>query len=181
MAPRSPSESSLVSSGSDGSGASSVGPETSTGSVGATSVSVDYRGVIAGDAAVTAPLLEMVGNEIERMRAAEKAERHEREHNDPQGQQQNNHNHHPLVYHTFPPACLRLLHGLEGNGRCVDCGQPGPQWAAVSYGALLCLQCSGRHRSLGVQVSCVRSIRMDEWSLEQVLTMLEGGKFSFSR
>lgn len=81
----------------------------------------------------------------------------------------------PPRYHKFPPACLALLKNMEGNQRCVDCGDRDPQWAAVSYGALLCLQCSGHHRSLGVQVSCVRSVSMDEWSLEHVINMLEGG------
>lgn len=55
---------------------------------------------------------------------------------------------------TFPSAALVLLKSLKGNSRCIDCADHDPQWAAVSYGALLCLQCSGRHRSLGVQVSC---------------------------
>jgi Putative GTPase activating protein for Arf len=79
------------------------------------------------------------------------------------------------TFKAFPPACLNLLRKMDGNHRCIDCGEHDPQWAAVSYGALLCLQCSGHHRSLGVHVSLVRSITMDEWSLEQVLAMLEGG------
>ncbi len=57
------------------------------------------------------------------------------------------------LLHAFPPACLAVLRTLSGSNRCVDCGARDPQWAAVSYGALLCLACSGRHRSLGVQVS----------------------------
>ena len=79
------------------------------------------------------------------------------------------------VFKSFPPACLHLLKTMDGNFRCVDCGDRNPQWAAVSYGALLCLQCSGRHRSLGVHVSCVRSVTMDEWTPKHVLQMLEGG------
>eukprot|EP00527_Entomoneis_sp_CCMP2396_P004361 CAMPEP_0198143596 /NCGR_PEP_ID=MMETSP1443-20131203/8562_1 /TAXON_ID=186043 /ORGANISM="Entomoneis sp., Strain CCMP2396" /LENGTH=226 /DNA_ID=CAMNT_0043806859 /DNA_START=231 /DNA_END=911 /DNA_ORIENTATION=- len=79
------------------------------------------------------------------------------------------------TFQKFPRACLAILKNMEGNQRCVDCGDRDPQWAAVSYGALLCLNCSGHHRSLGVQVSCVRSVLMDEWSLEHVLNMLEGG------
>jgi len=78
-------------------------------------------------------------------------------------------------YHSFPSACLSLLKALPGNGRCIDCNDHDPQWATVSYGALLCLNCSGRHRSLGVQVSCVRSVSMDNWSHAEVLAMLEGG------
>jgi Putative GTPase activating protein for Arf len=99
------------------------------------------------------PILEIASNEIETMRIA-KAEK---------------------PYHSFPTACLSLLKNLEGNGRCVDCGEHNPQWAAVRYGALVCLHCSGHHRSLGVQVSTVRSVTMDEWSLEEVVSMLEGG------
>lgn len=80
-----------------------------------------------------------------------------------------------VVYHKFPPACCSLLRQMAGNSRCVDCGARHPQWASVSYGVMLCLQCSGHHRSLGVQVSCVRSLYMDEWSLPQILAMFEGG------
>ncbi|GKY91962.1 hypothetical protein MPSEU_000167800 [Mayamaea pseudoterrestris] len=76
---------------------------------------------------------------------------------------------------SFPPACLAVLKTIAGNHQCVDCGGLNPTWAAVHYGALLCLQCSGHHRSLGVQVSCVRSVGMDEWSPEHLLQMLEGG------
>eukprot|EP00978_Attheya_sp_CCMP212_P015871 scaffold41034_cov45-Attheya_sp.AAC.3 len=53
--------------------------------------------------------------------------------------------------HQFPAACFKLLHTLPGSRKCVDCGEAHPQWASISYGVLLCLQCSGRHRSLGVQ------------------------------
>lgn len=62
--------------------------------------------------------------------------------------------------HSFPAACHAMLLNIEGNKQCVDCGANNPQWAAVSYGALLCLQCSGMHRSLGVQVSKVKQIKV---------------------
>jgi Putative GTPase activating protein for Arf len=76
---------------------------------------------------------------------------------------------------SFPVACRAMMYSLPGNTHCADCGAPSPEWASVSYGILLCLRCSGRHRSFGVSVSRVRSIEMDAWSHGQVIAMLEGG------
>jgi hypothetical protein len=76
---------------------------------------------------------------------------------------------------SFPAACRGLLQELDGNRKCVDCGRKNPEWAAVSYGALVCLYCSGSHRSLGVNVSTVRSITMDHFSHDEIVKMLEGG------
>lgn len=78
-------------------------------------------------------------------------------------------------HRRFPTSCLNILRSIEGNSRCVDCNATNPQWATISYGALLCIDCSGCHRQLGVQVSTVRSISMDSWSHSEVLSILEGG------
>jgi len=75
----------------------------------------------------------------------------------------------------FPRNCRRLLYQIPGNTNCIDCGNPNPEWASVTYGVLLCVNCSGRHRSYGVKTSRVRSIDMDAWSHSQVLALLEGG------
>ena len=75
----------------------------------------------------------------------------------------------------FPMACRSLLHRLEGNHNCIDCNARDPEWAAISYGALVCIHCSGKHRSLGVAVSQVRSVSMDHWTHKEVVSMLEGG------
>jgi len=62
---------------------------------------------------------------------------------------------------------------------CVDCGTPSPQWASVSYGTYVCLECSGAHRGLGVHLSFIRSLTMDKWSDDQMNKMRFGGNRAF--
>ena len=70
--------------------------------------------------------------------------------------------------HHFPDKLLRKLRLIPGNHKCCDCASLDTDWASVSHGTLICLECAGKHRSLGVQVSFVRSIRMDSWTPKQV-------------
>ncbi|KAI0320660.1 putative GTPase activating protein for Arf-domain-containing protein [Amylostereum chailletii] len=65
------------------------------------------------------------------------------------------------------------------NKTCVDCGNPNPQWASVSFAIFLCLQCAGVHRGFGVHISFVRSVSMDTWQEEQIRRMKLGGNGPF--
>lgn len=82
---------------------------------------------------------------------------------------------------SFPPACLTLLQSLTGNNRCIDCNEVDATWASVTYGCVMCLKCSGRHRGLGVKRSFVKSLTLDSWNHVQVLSMLEGGNAQLSQ
>ncbi|KAI9506429.1 hypothetical protein GGI25_004906 [Coemansia spiralis] len=68
-----------------------------------------------------------------------------------------------------------------GNDRCVDCSNKDPEWAAINLGVLMCIECSGIHRSLGVHVSKVRSVKLDNWDAEFMQIMQRLGNKRVNR
>ncbi|KAJ2691078.1 hypothetical protein IWW39_000286 [Coemansia spiralis] len=68
-----------------------------------------------------------------------------------------------------------------GNDQCVDCGKRGPEWAVINLGVLVCIDCSGIHRSLGVHISKVRSIKLDNWEPELMQIMQRLGNSRVNR
>jgi len=73
------------------------------------------------------------------------------------------------------PGDRAMITSMPGNNVCADCPTPKPDWASVSMGTLICLDCSGKHRSLGVHISFVRSVAMDSWTPQQLQIMKRGG------
>ncbi|XP_014522820.1 probable ADP-ribosylation factor GTPase-activating protein AGD11 [Vigna radiata var. radiata] len=67
-----------------------------------------------------------------------------------------------------PQRRLTNLMHHGGNKFCADCGTPEPKWVSSSLGVFICIKCSGIHRSLGVHISKVLSLKLDEWTDEQV-------------
>ncbi|KAI3415390.1 ArfGAP with GTPase domain, ankyrin repeat and PH domain [Globodera pallida] len=66
---------------------------------------------------------------------------------------------------------IRALRRLSGNDKCADCGTPAPDWAAINFGTLICIECSGIHRMLGSHISKVRSLELDDWPPEHLAVM----------
>ncbi|CAG9838199.1 unnamed protein product [Diabrotica balteata] len=74
--------------------------------------------------------------------------------------------------------CQSVLNSLlrdEDNKYCVDCDSKGPRWASWNIGVFLCIRCAGIHRNLGVHISKVKSVNLDSWTPEQVVSLQQMG------
>ena len=61
-----------------------------------------------------------------------------------------------------------LIKTLIENNKCADCGALNPTWLDINWLVLLCMDCSGIHRSLGVQVSKIRSLELDNINVDYI-------------
>ncbi|MCJ1307906.1 hypothetical protein MMC25_001554 [Agyrium rufum] len=53
----------------------------------------------------------------------------------------------------------------QGNYWCADCGSGvKTEWVSINLGIILCIECSGIHRSLGTHISKIRSLTLDTTS-----------------
>ncbi|XP_077896953.1 arf-GAP with GTPase, ANK repeat and PH domain-containing protein 3 isoform X3 [Ictidomys tridecemlineatus] len=70
---------------------------------------------------------------------------------------------------------VQAVRTVRGNGFCIDCDAPNPDWASLNLGALMCIECSGIHRHLGAHLSRVRSLDLDDWPPELLAVMTAMG------
>jgi len=57
---------------------------------------------------------------------------------------------------------------IPGNSVCADCRKNQPRWCSINLGVVLCIDCSGVHRSLGTHISKVRSLTLDAFQRETI-------------
>ncbi|XP_063299048.1 stromal membrane-associated protein 1 isoform X1 [Pelobates fuscus] len=72
-------------------------------------------------------------------------------------------------------AILSKMLREEDNKYCADCEAKGPRWASWNLGVFICIRCAGIHRNLGVHISRVKSVNLDQWTPEQIQCMQDMG------
>lgn len=62
-----------------------------------------------------------------------------------------------------PSKLLQIVRDADkGNCWCADCGSGvKTEWVSINLGIVLCIECSGIHRSLGTHISKIRSLTLD--------------------
>lgn len=67
------------------------------------------------------------------------------------------------TYEENPARLLQVVREAdEGNNWCADCGSSSKvEWVSINLGIILCIECSGIHRSLGTHISKIRSLTLD--------------------
>ncbi|KAJ0416662.1 hypothetical protein BJY00DRAFT_229317 [Aspergillus carlsbadensis] len=66
-------------------------------------------------------------------------------------------------YEDNPSKLLQAVRDADqGNNWCADCNSTSKvEWVSINLGIVLCIECSGIHRSLGTHVSKIRSLTLD--------------------
>lgn len=69
-------------------------------------------------------------------------------------------------YEEEPTKLLQIVRDHDqGNRWCADCNSESKtEWVSINLGIVLCIECSGIHRSLGTHISKIRSLTLDTTS-----------------
>ncbi|NXJ85280.1 ASAP2 protein, partial [Trogon melanurus] len=77
-------------------------------------------------------------------------------------------------------AIIEEVRGMSGNRECCDCSAPDPSWLSINLGILICIECSGIHREMGVHLSRIQSLSPDKLSSSELLLARNIGNSGFN-
>ncbi|XP_078093016.1 arf-GAP with SH3 domain, ANK repeat and PH domain-containing protein 1 isoform X3 [Mustelus asterias] len=77
-------------------------------------------------------------------------------------------------------AIIEDVQHMPGNSECCDCGATGPNWLSTNLGILICIECSGIHREMGVHYSRIQSLSLDKLGTSELLVAKNVGNTRFN-
>uniref|UniRef100_A0A3Q3N0A8 ArfGAP with SH3 domain, ankyrin repeat and PH domain 2b n=1 Tax=Labrus bergylta TaxID=56723 RepID=A0A3Q3N0A8_9LABR len=84
------------------------------------------------------------------------------------------------IVQELTKAIVAEVKRMSGNDGCCDCGAPAPTWLSTNLGVLICIECSGIHREMGVHYSRIQSLDLDVLGTSELLLAKNVGNASFN-
>ncbi|XP_061562915.1 arf-GAP with SH3 domain, ANK repeat and PH domain-containing protein 2b [Cololabis saira] len=84
------------------------------------------------------------------------------------------------IVQELTKAIVAEVKKMNGNDRCCDCGAAAPTWLSTNLGVLICIECSGIHREMGVHYSRIQSLDLDVLGTSELLLAKNVGNASFN-
>uniref|UniRef100_A0A3Q1BVB4 ArfGAP with SH3 domain, ankyrin repeat and PH domain 2b n=1 Tax=Amphiprion ocellaris TaxID=80972 RepID=A0A3Q1BVB4_AMPOC len=84
------------------------------------------------------------------------------------------------IIQELTKAIVGEVKRMSGNDGCCDCGAASPTWLSTNLGVLICIECSGIHREMGVHYSRIQSLDLDVLGTSELLLAKNVGNASFN-